>query len=156
MKTLRDSGVIGKKIPDGVKVLGNGTAQFKHCVHLQVSKCSIRAEKAIEQNGGTVRLVYYDKLRLRAMLRPKIYLRRGMMLPEPPLGVPFKRANAYDFVGEVLPETQIEANKQHFELPKRKQEGHPGLPPGKGHIKSRYRTRILIDYGKKGKDKEKV
>ena len=154
MKTLRDTGVVGKKIKHGIKVLGEGASEFKHRVHLQVSKCSIKAEKAIEENGGTVRFAYYDKEGLKALLKPKVYLRKGWMLPDAPQHIPAKRAAAYDFVGKVLPETRLGASQEHFQPPKRKQEGHPALPAGRGHIKNRYKSRILIDYGKKRKEKE--
>eukprot|EP00210_Caulerpa_lentillifera_P001168 g1124.t1 len=37
MKTLRDKGLVGKKIKDGVKILANGSENFHHKVHLQVT-----------------------------------------------------------------------------------------------------------------------
>jgi len=151
MKSLRDSGVVGKKIRHGVKVLARGAEDFQHQVHLQVSKCSIEAEKAIEKNGGTVRLVYYDKTGLRALLKPEAYLKKGLMIPEPARHIPPKRMAAYDFIGDTLPETKIELNEEQFAAPTRKQPGHPGLPEGEGHIKNRYNSTIVIDYGKKAR-----
>ena len=153
MKTLRDSGVVGKKVKHGVKVLGRGAASFKHRVHLQVSKCSIEAEKAIERSGGTVRMVYYDKTGLRALLKPHAYVKKGLMIPPPARYVPSKRIDAYDFPGDTQPKTQIDETDRHFQTPKRKEPGHPGLPEGTGHIKTRQARTILIDYGKKARKK---
>lgn len=152
MKSLRDAGVVGKKIPHGVKILARGAEYFKHTVHLQVSKCSLKAEEAIERNGGTVRLVYYDKTGLRGLLKPEAYLKKGLMIPEPARYIPAKRRPAYDFPGDTLPDTALGHDNRHFETPERKQPGHPGLPPGTGHIKTRLRSTIVLDYGRKSRE----
>ena len=70
MKTLRDSGVVGKKIKDGVKLLGAGHKEFSHKISIEVSSCSALARKSIERQGGQVQTVYYNKLGLKALLKP--------------------------------------------------------------------------------------
>lgn len=127
---------------------------FKTTTHLnlpliQVSKCSLKAEEAIERNGGSVRLVYYDREGLRGLLKPEAYVKKGLMIPQPARYVPSKLTDAYDFPGDTEVEKDLSQNPKHTQIPVRKQPDHPGLPEGRGHIKSRWKSRILIDYGKK-------
>jgi len=151
MKTLRDCDVVGKKIRHGVKILSRGSKTFRHRVHLQVSKCSIAAEKAIERNGGSVRLVYYDKTGLRALLKPQSYIKKGWMIPEPARFIPSRLARAYDFPGDTSPDTKIDTDSKRFETPERKKEDAPKLPQGKGHIKTRCNSKTVVDYGRKAR-----
>ncbi|GMH34138.1 hypothetical protein BSKO_01972 [Bryopsis sp. KO-2023] len=101
MKNLRDSGTVGKKIKHGVKVLAKGKEKFDVPVHLQVSKCSMQAREAIEKAGGSVKLVYYNALGLRALLKPEAFLKKGRLIPRPVQRIPTKHAKAYDEVGEI-------------------------------------------------------
>eukprot|EP00898_Chlorokybus_atmophyticus_P003334 jgi/Chlat1/4000/Chrsp26S04076 len=88
MKTLRDAGVIGKKIKDGVKLLGRGCQKVDTPLNIEVSKVSAVAKKAVEDVGGNVTTVYYNKLGLRALLKPESFEKKQRPLPQaarPPL-----------------------------------------------------------------------
>ncbi|KAI8354335.1 ribosomal protein L18e/L15P [Mortierella sp. GBAus27b] len=70
MKHLLDSRCI-HKIQDGVKLLGDGKAEFKTPITIEVSRASKSAIKAIEANGGKITSVYYNELGLRALTKPE-------------------------------------------------------------------------------------
>ena len=71
MLTMRDlvaSGVLSRT-GNGIKLLG-GNFDFKSKIHLEVSFASRAAIKAIEKEGGSVTCTYFNKLSLRALMRP--------------------------------------------------------------------------------------
>ncbi|KAF9953364.1 YmL10 [Mortierella alpina] len=70
MKHLLDSRCI-HNIEDGVKLLGDGKADFKAPINIEVSRASKSAIKAIEACGGTITSVYYNELGLRALTKPE-------------------------------------------------------------------------------------
>ncbi|KAF9923166.1 YmL10 [Mortierella alpina] len=70
MKHLLDSRCI-HNIEDGVKLLGDGKADFKTPIHIEVSRASKSAIKAIEACGGKITSVYYNELGLRALTKPE-------------------------------------------------------------------------------------
>ncbi|KAG0368466.1 ribosomal protein L18e/L15P [Gamsiella multidivaricata] len=70
MKHLLDSRCI-HNIQDGVKLLGDGKADFKTPINIEVSRASKSAIKAIESCGGKITSVYYNKLGLRALTKPE-------------------------------------------------------------------------------------
>ncbi|XP_041998211.1 50S ribosomal protein L15-like [Salvia splendens] len=82
MKTLKDRGAIGKQIEDGVRLMGRGAEQIEWPIHLEVSRVTVRAKAAVEAAGGTVRRVYYNKLGLRALLKPEWFEKKGRLLPK--------------------------------------------------------------------------
>ncbi len=98
MKTLRDTGAISSKIKDGVKILGGGHENFKHKIFIEVSSVSSLAREAIEKAGGQVHLVYYNKLGLRALMKPW----RFDLMPFPARPPP-KLRPLFEYVGR-LPE----------------------------------------------------
>eukprot|EP00164_Ancoracysta_twista_P010558 GFYU01015969.1.p1 GENE.GFYU01015969.1~~GFYU01015969.1.p1 ORF type:complete len:262 (-),score=60.47 GFYU01015969.1:133-918(-) len=69
MKVLADAGCVGK-IKEGVKVL-SGHKEFTTKVDLEVSRASKSAIEKIESAGGNVTTKYYNKLGLRALLKPE-------------------------------------------------------------------------------------
>lgn len=83
MKTLKDAGAVGKKMKDGMKLLGRGAEEFTLPIHVEVSRVSDRAKSAIEAAGGSVRRVHYNQLGLRALLDPDWFPRKGRLLPQP-------------------------------------------------------------------------
>ena len=105
MKTLRDTGVVGNKIKDGVKLLGAGHAKFNHKIFIEVSSCSELAREAIEKQGGQVQLVYYNKLGLKALMKPW----RFEVTPFPARPPP-KLRHLFEYVGR-LPEPDIPITK---------------------------------------------
>lgn len=96
MKTLRDSGVVGKKIKDGVKLLGAGHKEFSHKISIEVSSCSALARESIERQGGQVQTVYYNKLGLKALLKPGTF----DTLPFPARPPP-KLRHLFEYVGRL-------------------------------------------------------
>lgn len=106
MKTLRDSGAVGKKVKHGVKVLANGAERFQTPLHLEVSQCSASAREAIEKAGGSVTTVYYNTLGLRALLKPDWFAKKGRLLPRPARPPP-KLAPRFDRVGALPPVTTL-------------------------------------------------
>ncbi|CAM6112044.1 unnamed protein product [Calypogeia fissa] len=83
MKTLKDAGAVGKKMKDGMKLLGRGAEEFSLPINIEVSRVSERAKIAIEAAGGSVRRVHYNQLGLRALLDPDWFSRKGRLLPQP-------------------------------------------------------------------------
>lgn len=54
------------------------------------------------------------------MLKPESFLKKGKLIPRPVKFIPGKFNNAYDFVGEIPPDTSIDNNNLHFSKPTRK------------------------------------
>lgn len=100
MKDLRDSGAVRRKIRDGVKLLA-ASNEFKWKVVLEVSQSSKAAREAIEKAGGKVTTVYYNKLGLRAHLRPDWFEKKGRLMPRPAKPPP-KLADKFDQVGSAV------------------------------------------------------
>ena len=84
MKDLSEAGAVGK-IRDGVKLLGRGAQGFAASalagVNLEVSRVSASAREAIEAAGGKVTTVHYNRLTLRALLKPHKF--EPELLPRP-------------------------------------------------------------------------
>jgi len=102
MKTLRDSGAVSKHVKDGVKLLGGGSEDFTAKVNLEVSKVSAKAREAIEKAGGTVHAVYYNKLGLRALLKPDKF----SVMPRPARPPPKLRPK-FQYVGRLPEPTEV-------------------------------------------------
>eukprot|EP00249_Psilotum_nudum_P005796 c19219_g1_i1 orf=520-1320(-) len=100
MKMLKDAGLVGKQIKDGVKLLGGGAESFSHPIHIEVSRVSKKAKDAVEAAGGSVRRVHYNKLGLRALLKPEWFAKKGRLLPKPARPPP-KIAAKVDGVGRL-------------------------------------------------------
>jgi large subunit ribosomal protein L15 len=107
MKDLRDSGAVHRRIRDGIKLLGRGADSFKTPVQLQVSQVSRSAKNAIEATGGSVTTVYYNKLGLRALLRPDWFAKKGRLLPKP-ARPPVKLSNRFDVIGSLPPQSNAD------------------------------------------------
>ncbi|KAE8696606.1 hypothetical protein F3Y22_tig00110654pilonHSYRG00010 [Hibiscus syriacus] len=71
------------KIEDGVRLMGRGAEQIKWPIHLEVSRMTVRAKEAVEAASGSVRRVHYNKLGLRALLKPEWFEKKGGLLPKP-------------------------------------------------------------------------
>lgn len=100
MKTLKDTGAIGKQIQDGVRLMGRGAEQIKWPIHLEVSRVTVRAKAAVEAAGGTVRRVYYNKLGFRALLKPEWFEKKGRLLPRAARPPP-KQQDKVDSIGRL-------------------------------------------------------
>jgi len=69
MRDLLASGIISN-VRDGIKILARGKTQFKTPIHLEVSQASEEAIKAVEAVGGTITCTHFNKLALRALIKP--------------------------------------------------------------------------------------
>eukprot|EP01102_Stenamoeba_stenopodia_P021537 TRINITY_DN8707_c0_g1_i1.p2 TRINITY_DN8707_c0_g1~~TRINITY_DN8707_c0_g1_i1.p2 ORF type:complete len:232 (-),score=62.69 TRINITY_DN8707_c0_g1_i1:1111-1806(-) len=70
MKVLRDSGAIGKYIPNsGVKLLSRGKEFFSAKVNIEVSRASQEAIAAVKNAGGTIETIFYNKLSIRKLMK---------------------------------------------------------------------------------------
>lgn len=71
LKDLVEAGITkNNSIGDGVKLLARGSERLKTPLVLEVSRASVGAIDAIEAVGGDVTSVHYNKLALRALLKP--------------------------------------------------------------------------------------
>jgi len=85
MKTLYDARVVSNFSQkwDGVKLLGVGAEGFDVPINIEVSRCSESAKAAILAAGGSVTKVHYNRLGLRALLKPHKWEQMGRPLPHP-------------------------------------------------------------------------
>ncbi|CAN6821904.1 unnamed protein product [Brassica oleracea] len=100
MKTLKDVGAIGKQIEDGVRLMGRGADEIKWPLHFEVSRVTVRAKEVVEAAGGSVRRVYYNKLGLRALLKPEWFEKKGRLLPKAARPPP-KQLDRVDSIGRL-------------------------------------------------------
>ncbi|KAI9165002.1 hypothetical protein LWI28_005874 [Acer negundo] len=100
MKTLKDVGAVGKQIKDGVRLMGRGSEKIEWPIHLEVSRVTVRAKEAVEAAGGSVRKVHYNKLGLRALLKPEWFEKKGRLLPRPARPPP-KLKDKVDSIGRL-------------------------------------------------------
>ncbi|CAL9022002.1 unnamed protein product [Prunus brigantina] len=100
MKTLKDTGAIGKQIKDGVRLMGRGAEQIQWPIHFEVSRVTVRAKEAVEAAGGSVRRVYYNKLGFRALLKPEWFEKKGRLLPKAARPPP-KQKDKVDSIGRL-------------------------------------------------------
>lgn len=102
MKHLRDARAISKNVRDGVKLLGRGAQGFAASgLKIEVSRVSDSARAAVAAAGGNVTTVHYNRLSLRALLKPhKFAAAPGMppLLPRPAAPPP-KLRDKVDMVG---------------------------------------------------------
>ena len=105
MKEMYDSGLV-TRIRHGVKLLGNGADSFKLPVDIEVTQASKSAIAAVEQQGGSIKTVYHNRLGLRALLKPEKF---DGELPRrarpPPKLMPYY--NNYENRGEFSQEIQL-------------------------------------------------
>ncbi|CAL9133242.1 unnamed protein product [Musa acuminata var. zebrina] len=100
MKTLKDTGAIGKHIKDGIRLMAHGSEHINWPIHLEVSRVTVRAKAAVEAAGGSVRKVYYNKLGFRALLTPEWFAKKGRLLPRPARPPP-KQRDRVDDIGRL-------------------------------------------------------
>jgi len=79
MRDLVKAGCV-KKIKDGV-LLVKGGGHFAAKAHLQVTETTPEAAHDVLAAGGKVTLAWYNKLGLRALLKPEVWAKEGLPLP---------------------------------------------------------------------------
>ncbi|CAG8701381.1 10075_t:CDS:2, partial [Acaulospora colombiana] len=70
MKELLDSRCV-HGVKDGVKLLSEGSQHFSTPVTIEIARASRSAIKAIEKVGGNITCRYFNRLSLRATLKPE-------------------------------------------------------------------------------------
>ncbi|GAB0496371.1 hypothetical protein MMPV_007683 [Pyropia vietnamensis] len=80
MNVLWRSGAV-RRIPDGVKLVCREGDSLALPLDIRVSEASIEAAAAVLDAGGSLMLVYYNALGLRALLKPEKWAAVGKPLP---------------------------------------------------------------------------
>lgn len=80
-----------------------GASRLRTPVNVQVSQASAAAREAVEKAGGTVTTVYYNKLGIRALLKPESFLKKGRLIPRP-ARPPAKLVPRFDSLGCLPPD----------------------------------------------------
>jgi large subunit ribosomal protein L15 len=79
MKDLVTAGIAkNSSIKHGMKLLGDGKERLTSPILIQISRASEGAIQAIEEAGGEVTTVHYNRLALRALLKPEKFERKGL------------------------------------------------------------------------------
>ena len=89
IRTLRDSGAIGNTVRYGVKLLGGGYHTAQHGpplppLQLELSDASASAKRAVEAAGGSIKLLWHNRLALRHLLKPHKFERAPQRAAIPP------------------------------------------------------------------------
>ena len=112
LKVLRDSGLVGR-IKNGVKLLAGGKQHFKTPITIEVSRASDEAIAAVEALGGSIECVHFNRLGLRAHLKPEKFERIPMRArPKPRL---MKYYTNFEKRGYLSPEMQWRKQQQIVE-----------------------------------------
>ncbi|CAG9460699.1 unnamed protein product [Pedinophyceae sp. YPF-701] len=110
MKVLRDERVVSKHVKEGVILVMDDPAEVGDLsgvppLHIEVTRATDAAARAVRAAGGSVTTVYYNKLGLFAMLKPHNLERKGRKLPQPARPPP-KLITKFDKIGSIpAPET---------------------------------------------------
>jgi len=104
MRDLLQSGLISS-VKEGVKLLARGKSDLKTPLHLEVSSASAEAIKAVEAVGGTVTCVHFNRLALRALVKPTKFDILPRRARPPPKLIGFYMDK--DKAGYLSPEIQI-------------------------------------------------
>jgi len=90
LKDLCDAGVCTtSSIKHGVKLLAKGKERLTTPLQLEVSRASTQAIEAMEAIGGEVTTVHYNRLALRALLKPDKFVQLPKFARPPPMWQPY-------------------------------------------------------------------
>eukprot|EP01038_Epipyxis_sp_PR26KG_P009570 gene9570-12891_t len=105
--TMRDLYTYGlvSQVKEGIKLLAKGKEKFKSPIHLEVSYASAEAIKAVEAAGGTVTCVHFNRLALRAMMKPINFIYFPWRARPPPRMIDYYLNSEHS--GYLAPEIQI-------------------------------------------------
>jgi large subunit ribosomal protein L15 len=85
LKDLCDAGICKpSSIKHGVKLLAKGKDRLATPFQLEISRASEEAIEAVEMIGGEVTTVHYNRLALRALLKPEKFLQLPKFARPPP------------------------------------------------------------------------
>ncbi len=111
IKDLIEAGVTKRSsVKHGVKLLAKGKERMRTPIKLEISRASEEAIKAIEDAGGEITTVHYNKLALRALIKPeKFDVIPKRARPPPKL---MQYYTDYDKRGYLSPEVQLKKLKE--------------------------------------------
>lgn len=76
MKDLLDAGICtASSVKHGIKLLAKGGERLTAPIRIEISRASEEAIRAVEAVGGEVTTVHYNKLALRALLKPEKFVK---------------------------------------------------------------------------------
>lgn len=85
MRELMEAGLFkANAVQNGVKLLSNGKEHLTSPVKISISRASAQAIDALEEIGGQVTTVHYNRLALRQLLRPQKFVDAPVKLARPP------------------------------------------------------------------------
>ena len=111
MRDLIDAGITTcSSVKYGMKLLAKGKERLRTPIKLDISRASAGAIEAIEKVGGEVTAVHYNRLALRALLKPeKFDIIPKRASPPPKL---MQYYTDYDNRGYLSPEVQLKKLKE--------------------------------------------
>ncbi|KAG7369670.1 50S ribosomal protein L15 [Nitzschia inconspicua] len=75
MKDLLDAGLCtASSVKHGIKLLAKGKERLRTPIHLEISRASEEAIEAVEAVGGEITTVHYNRLAVRALLKPQKFV----------------------------------------------------------------------------------
>jgi len=114
MKELVQAGICkNSAIPYGIKLLGKGKSRFHSEITIEISRASKMAIATIEQAGGKITTVHYNRLALRALLKPEKFDILPKRARPPPKYMNYYRS--WDNRGYLSPEIQMRLLKNNVE-----------------------------------------
>jgi len=114
MKDLVNAGITkNNSIKHGIKLLAKGKERVKSPIRIAISRASSEAIKALEDVGGEVMTVHYNKLALRALLKPHKFDVIPKQARPPPRLMPYY--TSFDNRGYLSPEIQLKQVKARLE-----------------------------------------
>lgn len=120
MKVLRDVGLIGRGCPTwGVKLLVKDADFFEKnpmALKFEVSDASKAAQDQIERAGGSVKLVWFNRVTMRAHFKPEKYLIAPRNNGIPPMT---KREKYREYMEEYIAKLPEEHQDKLWMAPKR-------------------------------------
>jgi large subunit ribosomal protein L15 len=122
MKTLKDAGVIHNVKFPGVKLLSKGAENFKSKIDIEVPRASKSAIQLIEQNGGSIRCIYYNKKSLLMLLKgyPREEVIQSMAIPPPKLYKYYLREDVRGYLSQAVSTNRFDLVPDHEEEEERK------------------------------------
>lgn len=114
IKDLVEAGVTKcSSVKHGVKLLAKGKERLKTPIKIEISRASEGAIEAIEKAGGEITTVHYNRLALRALLKPeKFDIVPKRARPPPKL---MQYYTDYDKRGFLSPEVQLKKIEERLE-----------------------------------------
>eukprot|EP00934_Nitzschia_sp_Nitz4_P005980 Nitzschia sp. Nitz4//scaffold44_size153857//130452//131604//NITZ4_002744-RA/size153857-processed-gene-0.168-mRNA-1//-1//CDS//3329552226//5970//frame0 len=90
IKDLVDAGIATpSSIKHGMKLLSTGKERLTTPLQIEISRASEEAIKAVEEAGGEVTTVHYNRLALRALLKPHKFIQLPKFARPPPKLQPY-------------------------------------------------------------------